>query len=393
MKKKKVLVTFVEAGMGHIVTAQAVADALSKCGEEIEVIRENIFHSNEVLKKYEGFLINETKKASSRPLHSRFQIMSMHIIGAQNSLKFVNGCVFKKQRDLYIEELKRIKPDIIVDTYFFTAYCSVTYRNKYNPNCKVITYDPDNNVHGWWDKRVDMFIVNNPTALKEAIKVRKFDKDKVKCASFVARDIIVNDNGTKEEYRKKNNIPLNQFVVKLADGMYGRAKMRSYIYELIKSPKPMTIIAIAGKNEELLKELNELKQRVPKNINLIPYGFVENINELIRASDLFITKAGPNAVLDSVFLQTPIMINYYANNIEHTTRKVFVDDGGCGVCIKNKKKARAFVERCIDDPSILKPYIENEKTKFDKSINGSELVADLIMNNYILNKSKTKNKK
>ena len=381
MEKKKILVTFVEAGMGHIVTAQSVADALSK-NDNVEVIRENIFHTNNVLKKYENFLINETKKASSRPLHSRMQIMSMHLIGAQNSLKFVNGCVFKKQRDLYIKELIRIKPDIIIDTYFFTAYCSVTYRNKYNPKCKVITYDPDNNVHGWWDRRVDMFVVNNKIAKDEAIKLRKFSPDKVKEVPFVARDIIVNDNGTKEEYREKNNIPKDQFVVKLADGMYGRAKMRSYIYELIKSKKIMTIIAIAGKNEKLLKELNKLKDRVPKNINLMPFGFVENINELIKASDLFITKAGPNAVLDSVYLQTPIMINYYANNIEHTTRKVFVDDGGCGVCIKNKKKAREFVERCIDNPSILQQYIENEK-KFDKSLNGSKQVGKLVLKNFV----------
>ena len=381
MKKKKVLVTFVEAGMGHIVTAQAVADALNG-NEKIELICENLFQKNKVLTKFENFLINETKKASSNPLHSRTQLLSMHIIGAQNSLKFVNGFVFKKQRDLYIEELRKINPDIIIDTYFFTAYASITYRNKYNPNCKVITYDPDNNVHGWWDRRVDMFVVNNPTAQNEAIKKRKFKKEKVKQVSFVARDIIVNDNGTKEEYREKNNIPKDQFVVKLADGMYGRAKMRSFIYELVKSQKQMTIIAIAGKNEKLLNELNELKNKVPSNINLMPYGFVKNINELIRSSDLFITKGGPNAVLDSVFLQTPIIINYYANNIEHATRRVFVDDGGCGLFIRNKKKARMFVEDCIDNPRILDKYIENEK-KFDKSLNGGKQVADLVIENFV----------
>ena len=75
---KKILITYVEAGMGHITTAQAIADALKQYpNEDVEIIEKNIFHTHEKLKKYEQFLINETKKASSNMLHSRTQLLSM----------------------------------------------------------------------------------------------------------------------------------------------------------------------------------------------------------------------------------------------------------------------------------------------------------------------------
>ncbi|MBQ8444472.1 MAG: hypothetical protein IJX25_03880 [Clostridia bacterium] len=376
---KKILVTYVEAGMGHITTARAVQDILEKYkDEEVEVIGMNLFHNHPKLEKFEKFLVNEVKKASTNPLHSRSQFIAMHIIGSQNSLKFVNGfLVFKKQRDLYIEELKKINPDIIIDTHYFCSYASITYRNKFKPDCKVVTYDPDNNVHGWWDIRADYFIVNNEYAYNEALK-RGFKKEQVKQVFFITRQAVVDTNESKEFYREKYGIPQNKFAVKLADGVYAKAKLKSFVYELIKSDREMTIVAIAGKNKALYEELMALKPTLPKNINLMPFEFMPAVYEINKACDLFITKGGPNAVLDSVFMQTPVVINYYANAVEATTKKLFVDTLHCGVEIKDKKKAREFVEKCIDNPDILKPYVENEK-KLDKNKNGAQEVAEFVL--------------
>ncbi len=302
----------------------------------------------------------------------------MHLFGSQNTLKFVNSCVYGKQKKLYIEELKKIKPDIIIDTHYFTSYASVCYRNKFAPDCKVITYDPDNNVHGWWDRRVDYFIVNNENAVVEAVEKRKFAPEKVKKVFFITRQGVVNCDESKEFYREKYNIPKDKFAVKLADGVYAKAKMKSFVYELCKSKEEMTIVAIAGKNKKLYNELMQLKETLPKNINLMPFEFVPEVYEICKACDLFVTKGGPNAVLDSVFVQTPIVINYYANNIEGTTKKLFVDTLGCGEFIKNKEKAREFVEKCVKNPEILNKYVENEK-KLDKKRNGAQEIADFVL--------------
>ena len=375
----KILITYVEAGNGHRVASQAIADALKEQNKnkDIEIIEKNLFEEDPKLKKYENFLIKEVKKASISPIHSNIQLTAMHILGSKNTLKLVNGVIYKKVRDIYIEKLKEIDPDIIVDTYYFCTYCAVTYRNKFKPSCKVITYDPDNNVHGWWDNRVDKFVVNNDYAYNQAFK-QGFKKSQVVQAPFITRKCILETQKTKEFYREKYNIPQNDFVVKLADGLYGKAKMKSFIYELIKIEKPLSIIAIAGKNEELYTELQELKKTIPDNIKLFPFPFVTEINELISASDIFITKAGPNAVLDSVYLNVPIIINYYANLIEKTTKKVFIDKYKCGLYIPNKTKCKDYIEKCIDTPQILDEYIQNTKV-FDKTKNGAPVIAKLIL--------------
>jgi 1,2-diacylglycerol 3-beta-galactosyltransferase len=233
-------------------------------------------------------------------------------------------------------------------------------------------------VHGWWDTRVDKFVVNNEYAYHQAFK-RGFKENQVKQVPFITRKSVLDTTESKEFYRKKYDIPKNDFVVKLADGIYGEAKMKSYIYELIKIEKPLSIIAIAGKNEALYNELIQLKDSLPSHIHLFPFPFVKEINELIKASDVFITKAGPNAVLDSVYLNVPVIINYYANVIEKTTKRVFIDKYNCGLYIPNKKECKSYIEKCIDNPNILDEFIQNTQ-QFDKTKNGAPEIAKIILN-------------
>lgn len=377
MKRKiKVLITFIEAGMGHMVTAQAILDALKlRNDENIEVIKSQILQRTPLLQKYEKFLVDQTKMASRAKGYSGTQFFFMKVFGPQTSLRFVHSTVYRKQRKEYVNELRKINPDIIIDTHYFASHCSCYFRDHFKKNCKVITYNPDNNVHGWWDTRVDYFITNNELATEEAINVCKFPKEKVKQVFFITRQSLVDDENTKEFYREKYNIPKDQFTVKIADGVYAEAKLEEFVKELVKSKKNMTIIAIAGKNKKLYEELKELK--VPKNIQLLPFEFVKDIHELFKASDLFITKAGPNAILDSVFLRVPILVNYSASTIEKRTKELFVDRFKCGVDISDKKKARKFVEQCIDNPHILDKYIKNEE-KLDKHRNGATEIAEFV---------------
>lgn len=376
--KKKVLVTFIEAGFGHIVTAQAILEALNlKKDDEIEIVSANLFHNHPTLKKYEDFLIKEVKSASVNPLHSRIQQLSMHIGGSKNTLNFVNKYIYKKEYSLYIEELKKISPDIIIDTHYFTSFCSVNYRDLYNPKCKVITYNPDNNVHGWWPRNVDYFIVNNSLAKEQAFE-RGFSRQQVKEVFFITRESLFKADKSKEYYREKYQIPKDKFCVKLADGAYAKAKMESFVKELSKTQLPITIVPMCGKNDKLYNKLIKFKEKVPNNVTLIPLGYVDNIEEVFKASDLFITKAGPNAVLDSVMSRVPVVINYYANGIENATNELFVKKLGCGKTIKNKIKARHFVEKCIENPRLLDKYIQNEN-KIDIEKNGTKEIADFVL--------------
>ena len=375
--KPLVLVTYVEAGMGHIVTAEAISNALKeKYSDELNIVDSYTLRDsgNQVLVDYEKFLVNEVNKHSKYPGYCHMYMTAMHIGGCKNTLKLVHNTVFGKQTRAVIEEYRKIKPDVIITTHYFLQYAAVEYRNKIDPNCKVVLYCPDNNVHGWWDNRIDRLYTNNPLATRDALHF-KFPKDIICEVFYPTRKSVTDANESVEFYREKFGIPKDKFAVVIADGVSAKAKTTKVCYELMKSDTPLTICALAGKNQELYDELMAIKDKVKPNITLLPFGFRKDAPELYAACDLFITKAGPNAVLDSVMMGTPVIIDYYGSPIESATKRLFIDAKKCGYYVPGKKKSREVVEFLERNPKEMEQLRENIKF-FDKTKNGAAQIAD-----------------
>ena len=68
----------------------------------------------------------------------------------------------------------------------------------------------------------------------------------------------------------------------------------------------------------------ELVNSTKPNITLIPLPFVTEAPEIYKCADIFVTKAGPNAITDAVFMGTPIMTNFYSGEIEKTSSKLCI---------------------------------------------------------------------
>lgn len=379
MKKKKIVITFCEAGQGHIVTAQSIAESLEKkYGDKVDVVRDYIFRdsNDKTLIKYEKFSIKEVYRANNNKLHLATQLIAMKIFGEKASLNFVYSTVFKKITNKLTDKFVKMNADMIVSTYFVPYHIACRAKKKGLINSIVVAYDPDHNVHGWWDRRGDLFIVNNPFAEKEAIEQKKFNPEIVKTVHFMARQQIVDANESKDFYRKKLGIPNDKFAVMLADGAYAAAKMEEFTDELLKTDLPITILAVCGKNEKIYKKYTEI-QGVKPNITFIPLPFLTNIEEYLKASDLYITKAGPNALTDSIFMGTPVITNFYSGEIEKKSSELFTNYYKVGVYEPNKIKARKLVEEFIKNPHLLDEYRENTK-QLDKTKNGADEIADLL---------------
>ncbi len=382
MDKTKILLTYMESGMGHITSIQSITDNLRKhYGNDFELIESYIMQedNDKSLKSFENFIIKQTKNTNKVKGFGNFVFWFLWLMGGVKFMRGVHRSVFKKATNHCLEAFKKHNPDVIVSTHYFLTFAGMEYKKKINPNVKIVTYNPDNNVHCWWDNREHLFLVNNEAAYYEAIGKRKFNPAMVKQVNYIARDQIMEANLTREEYREKFGIDKDKFCVIVADGVYACAKAKKVTDNLLKSDKEMTVIMLAGKNEKLLKYYNGLveKGKVKKNIKLIVLPFTKNIYEYYKAADVFVTKAGPNAILDSVFMGTPVVVDYYAHPIEKATTKLFIDRLEMGKAIYNPKKIRKQIESWIDDKTELLKY-EKNTSKIDKFQNGGKEAADLI---------------
>lgn len=376
-KKKRILVTYIEAGFGHITTANSIADAIEALHDpNIEVIRKYMFSEDPVLRKTEKRFVKEVKIANMFPWYNRIQMAATHILGIHNSLPFVVSTLWRRVRNRYLKELEKIRPDIIIDTHYLTSFFATQYRDKIDSHVKVVTYNPDNNVHNWWNLRVDKFIVNCRMGFDDALK-HDFDRKKLMIVPFVTRQEIMEVTENKSYYRAKYNLPQERFTIMVAAGGYGKSGMRRVIKALMNVKQPITLIAICGTNKLLYNQLQLLKNDTPDNIDLRPYEFVKKVYELNRASDMFLTKGGPNAMLDSVLMGVPVGVFYCASHIEKMSAFLFTYILNCGRFLPRANQIVEWVNSCAGDPTILDFFIRNTKA-IREAGNGANDIAKFI---------------
>lgn len=381
--KPRVLVTYIESGFGHIMSAQAIADSLkAKYADKIDIVEAEIMRddNDETLIKFEQFLSDQTKATNKLPGYGDF-VFAIINLGKRQFMELVHHTLFQKAVDSAVEAMRIRRPDVIISTHYFITFCAMEYKRKY---CKendvtVISYNPDNNVHVWWDRRSDIFITNNEMASTEAIRKRDFDYSHIRQVYFTARKCVKEFDLTKAQCREKYGIDKNKFCIMIADGGYAGGKAESYCKYIVKHIKqPLTVILLAGKNKKLYDECLALAKTLPSNVTLMPFEFTEQAYELYAAADLFVTKAGPNSVLDSLFVGTPIMVDNCPHPIERATYRLFVKKFGCGVGAFRKRKARKLIEKFIADPSLMDGYRANISKNVDKHKDGASQIADIV---------------
>ena len=380
-RKPRILVTYVEAGHGHIVAAEAISAALARrYGDECELIERHILRESEQkhLRRFERFLVRQVYGYSKNPLIGRLEIAAMRLFGASSTLRLLHGTVFRRAVRLTVEEYRMLRPDVIVSTHYFTALAAVEYRNRYAPECRVAVYCPDNNVHGWWDNRVDVLYTNNIRATVDA-QHYGFPRERIVEVFYPTRPAVSESRGCREEYRERFGIPTDRFAVAVADGIYARAKARRVTKALLRTRIPLTVCLLAGKNERLAESF--ARRRAPRNVKLIVFGFTPDAPQIYAACDLLITKAGPNAVLDSVMMGTPVIVDYFATPIERATKEIFVDECGCGLYVRSARRIRRTVERLAND-SVQMARLKAALGYFDKDKNGAGEIADDIISRF-----------
>ena len=110
---------------------------------------------------------------------------------------------------------------------------------------------------------------------------------------------------TSNEARSKSALDPRSFTVLITSGCAGIGSMKNIISSLLDLKRPVQILAVCGTNRGLIEVLN-LKAK--ENPLLKPFGFVNNMDELMAASDIVIGKGGGLTITESLSQGKPIIL-------------------------------------------------------------------------------------
>ncbi|MDD4616637.1 MAG: glycosyltransferase [Alphaproteobacteria bacterium] len=262
------------------------------------------------------------------------------------------------------------KPDLVVSVipnfnrFIFNALETVFPGTPY---LTLMTDLADIPPRFWMENQDQFLICGTQTAFEQAITSGFYDPSKV----FRVSGMILRKSFYRASRLKRGDLGLDedQPVALISFGGNGSTVSEKVVDQIeMEAPFVQTIV-LCGRDARLF---NALKGRR----RCLPVGFVDNVADYLRLSDVFIGKPGPGSISEALHVGCPVIVESNASTMPQEKPNVaWVLENGAGIAVKNLKSDVAeALETVIAD---LDAYRHNIKTNIPENHAVDEIVEIL----------------
>ena len=375
-QKIRILFPYIEAGMGHIVQMQsAVATFKEKYGDKVEIVETYFFKDGGTkhMLKIDKININAVKAQNRNPFFGRMlsNLLLCPIFGRRfaswAAYRFINNRGFHDS----LKYMQSLEPDVVFSTHFSTNYFAMNIKN--NRPLSVL-YLTNSQLHQFCKYRTDYLLTHSSEVYRKYKNKRRYRNGRMVKVDFLLRPEAFDIDKNKQYLREKLMFEKDKFTIILAEGAYGTGKTTEICEKLLQKDISIQIIAWCGKNKEAYEHLKTLTPKYD-NVTLIPIYNDKNL-ETVACADLFIGKSGQSSMSEASFFNVPTIVSNYSSKIERQTAKYFCKVVGSAIIIKRVNKIVRQIERFLNNPDLLVPYIQAGQR--DEVNYGADKVADFL---------------
>lgn len=296
----KVLVLSVPTGQGHHQAAKAICEYFDEYGSvqcEIIDVFENVNTAlSESVEK--GYLISTM--VTPKVYGKVYGICEKRNDGKYSKLGRIIKSILNKKLMHFIKDYK---PDVIVATHVFAAIALSYLKKKYPFKAKTVAIITDFTIHPFWeDVELDYYITASELLNCQAER-KGYELDKVKPFGIPIRKKFA-EKLQKNEARKSAGID-DCFTVMMMMGSMGYGDdALSVIKEIDKIADRLQLIVVCGNNKKMKRRVDKIEF----SHKVYSFGFVDNVDVLMDASDCIITKPGGLSTSEALAKEIPIIM-------------------------------------------------------------------------------------
>jgi 1,2-diacylglycerol 3-beta-galactosyltransferase len=204
-----------------------------------------------------------------------------------------------------VRALTETRPDLVVSVHPLANRLIGNTRRKYRLNFRFITVVTDLvSLHAAWaDPDAELCIVPTSEAY-ERMRKSGMPESKLFNTGFPVHPKFTTYQSTQRNARMALGIDLVPFTVLVTSGGVGGGNIRELVVALDHAYPQQQFLVVTGKNAALREELQALG--LGPNVRI--YGFVDNMEELMAASDIIVTKAGPGTLMEALAMRRPVIV-------------------------------------------------------------------------------------
>ncbi|MFA5882146.1 MAG: glycosyltransferase, partial [Eubacteriales bacterium] len=294
----RVLVLSEPFGMGHERAAQALIKCMEKTNPDLQVLHTTSLKctfprlTDSLLKLY--FIVVNT---FPKMWHGFYETSRKD--QSQNSRQMVYRLLSAGIK----KTIREFRPDRVVCTHPFPA--AVISRLKDEgldaPLTGIIT---DYDIHAYWlDNNIDLYIIGDKLLQKDFTAL-DFTPRQVS-AQGIPIDPIFGQKADREQLKAKLGLDQNRPMILLAGGGWGLGNLAGIAGMVAGIPQKPQVVTVTGTNHNLKKQLRKTYAAIE---NIKTEGLVTNIDELMKAADILVTKPGGLTTSEALAAGVPMVL-------------------------------------------------------------------------------------
>lgn len=348
MQNNRIIIISMTCGEGHNAVSKALLEKFKEEGfegkieqlysyDEKEVINKNNLYLNAC--KYFKYLYDFLWKIENDRDPEKKEKLYLHK-------------TLKKPIMSLKKVIEEYKPSVVISThpYANVAVNDLVKQNLIDKNIKTISILTDYCVHPYWEAGtlLNYVVVPSQNVVKDLI-FKGYNQDQIKVIGYPIANKFQNIID-KEKARKELGID-NKFTIMILNGGNGLGNNLNLIKNILKTKRDFQILCVCGKNVKGKAQLENYIQK--HNIkNIIVYGFIDNINVLMCASDCIFSRGGGVSLTEALYLNVPIIIREKMFINEQINKEFFISNNAA-VGMNKISDAENIITSFIDDKSII----------------------------------------
>lgn len=250
-----------------------------------------------------------------------------HASNTAASFTAIRTVLSSQLRPVLRRHLHRVDPDVVLSVHPLINHVTASLLRREPRRRALMTVVTDLiDIHrGWACRGADLIVTPTPAAL-HAVRHWGVSADRVRLIGMpVDLRFRPPEPGEAAAIRRRIGLDQERPTVLIAGGGEGSGGLLAQVRVLAERPQPWQVIAVCGRNERLRQRL----LRIPFSTPTLVLGFVDDMPELLRASDLAVGKAGPGAIAEALATGLPLVLTSYLPGQERGNVR-FVTDAGVG---------------------------------------------------------------
>jgi UDP-N-acetylglucosamine:LPS N-acetylglucosamine transferase len=338
----KILIVSSDTGGGHRSAAQSIAEGLQNFWHsESAVVR--IVRAVEESHHITGKLVNVYNWVLRNKQHwMKYLYWAINKIRPETREFFHRRCIgyFRTQFDKWC-------PHVVVSVHPLTQHIVGKILKELNlvgqvPLVTVVTDPCYGFWKGWACDDVSLYLVANDDAKKQLLDYGVV-ADKIKVSGIPVdpkfREI---DEAHAQRARKAYGLDPDKFTVFLNAGWIGGGNISQIFREMVRGELDVQAIFLAGKNEQLRIEAEQIAKHAKFPVKVI--GYSDEIEKLMQSANVMISKLGGLTTFEAMACRLPV--------IADATTRPMPQEAGTARLIE-ERGAGIMLERSVDIVPII----------------------------------------